>query len=269
MRHAAIAGLLVTLSMPTVAQQPPAAFDVASIKVNRSGAREINLGLPGGGRFTATNVPLRELIRVAYETPDFLIADAPDWIRNERYDIVAKVEGAPDTSQLFLMVRSLLADRFKLRLHTEKREQQAYVLVKAKADGSLGPRLRPATTDCVALRNAVQKGAPVPRSNRLLCGVQVRPDALVLGGRTIDQIANALSQQLGRAVVNRTGLDGSFDADLDFAPMPPPGATDPPPPSDAPSIFTAIQEQLGLKLDSTRAPVDVLVIDQVEHPTDD
>ena len=267
MRHAAIATLVIMFAASASAQQ--AAFDVASIKVNRSGAREINLGLPGGGRFTATNAPLMELIRVAYETPDFLIADAPDWIRNERYDILAKVEGAPDTTQLFLMVRTLLADRFKLRVHMEKREQPAYALVKLKFDGSLGPRLRAATTDCVALRNAIQKGAPVPRSNRLLCGVQVRPDALVIGGRTMEQIANSLSQQLRRAVVDRTRLDGSFDADLDFAPIPPPGLTDPPPRSDAPSIFTAVQEQLGLKLEPTRAPVDVLVIDRVEHPTED
>lgn len=274
MRHAAIAGWLVTLSIAAVAPQGPASsvvegFDVASIKVNRSGAREISLGLPGGGRFTATNAPLMELIRVAYDMPDFLIADAPDWIRTERYDIAAKVEGAPDTTQLFLMVRTLLADRFNLRVHTEKREQSAYALVRLKSDGSLGPRLRPATTDCVALRNAVQKGAAVPRSNRLLCGVQVRPDALVIGGRTMEQIANSLSQQLRRAVVDRTGLDGSFDADLGFAAIPPPGVTDAPPPSDAPSIFTAVQEQLGLKLDPMRAPVDVLVIDGVGHPTED
>ena len=230
--------------------------------------------MPPGGQFTATNAPLREIIRAAYSPlPDFLIVGAPDWIRTERFDIVAKAEGNPERAQLFLMLRTLLTDRVKLAVHRETREIPIYALVRVKPGGPLGPRLRSAAVDCVALMAAAQKGTPLPPSNRILCGTRARAGTIAIGGMTMDQISSGLWPQLGRVVVDRTGLQGSFDLDLDFAPESPAaastGAPDAPPQSDAPSIFTAVQEQLGLKLESTRGPVEVLVIDRVERPTED
>ena len=272
MRHAVIAGLLIAVVAHTAAQQP-AAFDVASIKANRSGLPFVNFGMPPGGRFLAENAPLREIIRVAYGGPDFLIVDAPDWLRAERFDIAAKADGNPERDQIIVMLRTLLADRFKLAIHTEKRELPIYTLVRVKTDGALGPRLRPAAADCAALLAATRTGTPLPPSNRILCGSRNRSGTLAIGGMTMDQIAAGFWPQLGRVVVDRTGLQGSFDLDLDYAPSPPAGvaaaAPDAAAQSDAPSIFTAVQEQLGLKFESTKGPVDVLVIDHVERPTED
>jgi uncharacterized protein (TIGR03435 family) len=274
MRHAAIAGLLMSLVALAAAQQATPSFEVATIKPNHSGLPFVNFGMPPGGQFTATNAPLREIIRAAYgPLPDFLIVGAPDWIRTERFDIVAKAEANPERAQLFLMLRTLLTDRVKLAVHREMREIPIYALVRVKPGGPLGPRLRPAAVDCVALMAAAQKGTPLPPSNRILCGTRARAGTIAIGGMTMDQIALGLWPQLGRVVVDRTGLQGSFDLDLDFGLESPAagstGASDAPPQSDAPSIFTAVQEQLGLKLESTRGPVEVLVIDRVERPTED
>jgi len=273
MRHAAATGLMIGAIAVVSAQSPTPSFEAASVKVNRSGSREVNFGMPGGGRFAATNAPLREIIRVAYGVPDFLIAGAPDWIRAERFDIVARADGSPEREQLFLMLRTLLADRFKLAIRRETRELPQYALVRVKPDGPLGARLRPAAADCAAIMAAAQKGTPPPRSDRILCGSRGGPGTLAIGGMTMDQIASGFWTRLGRVVINRTELQGTFDLDLDFAPEPPAGAPTPSldaaPPADSPSIFTAVQEQLGLKLESTRGPVKVLVVDRVERPTED
>ena len=255
---------------PTSTQIP--AFEVASIKLNRSGIREVSFGMPGGGRFTATNAPLREIIRVAYGVSDYLLVDAPNWIRDERYDIVAKGDVNAGRDQLLLMLRSLLAERVKLSIHRETRELPQYAIVMAKADGTLGPRLRPAAADCPALLTAAQRGIALPKSDRLLCGYQVRPNRIAIGGQTLEQIAGFLWPQVQRVVINRTSLQGRFDADLDFAMEPPAGATaltGDAPPSDLPSIFTAFQEQLGLKLEPAKGPMEVLVVDRVERPSED
>jgi uncharacterized protein (TIGR03435 family) len=109
---------------------------------------------------------------------------------------------------------------------------------------------------------AAQKGTPPPRSDRILCGSRGGPGTIAIGGMTMDQIAAGFWTRLGRVVINRTGLQGNFDLDLEFAP-------DLATPSDSPSIFTAVEEQLGLKLESTKGPVDVLVVERVERPVED
>ena len=269
------------------AQGPRPAFEVASVRPNTSGDGMIRLGIQPGGRFTATNVPLRVLIRNAYQVQDFQIVDAPDWIRSERFDIVAKAEadvppgpigGPPGPMQL--MLQSLLAERFKLVLHTEQRELPIYALVLARSDGRLGSQLRASTVDCVEVIKAARgRGAPPPPltpGERPMCGMRIGPGQLGGGGIPLDAFSGLLSQFVQRVVVDRTGLAGSFDIDLSWTPDqlpqggPPPGAP-PLPPIDpnGPSIFTAVQEQLGLKLESTRGQVDVLVIDSVARPTPD
>jgi uncharacterized protein (TIGR03435 family) len=263
-------------------------FEVASVKQNRSGEGFIRVGMAPGGRFTATNVPLRQLILMAYQVQPFQIVGGPNWITSDRFDIVAKAAGdvpppAPGVvGPMQLMMRTLLADRFKLTLHNEQKEMPIYALVLAKADGKLGPQLRQSTTDCASImRAAAQRGGPPPPpsfNEPIQCGMRVFPGALTAGGFPLSQLTQFLSSTVQRIVVDRTGLTGNFDLNMTWTPDqmpqgrgdPPPGA--PPLPAidpNGPSIFTAVQEQLGLKLESTKAPVDVLVVDRAEHPTED
>jgi uncharacterized protein (TIGR03435 family) len=291
---------IVAVDLPTPARlraqaQAPAAdasanpvFEVASVKQNRSGEGFIRVGMAPGGRFTATNVPLRQLIQLAYQIQPFQIVGGPNWIASDRFDIVAKAAGdmppsAPGVvGPMQLMMRTLLGDRFKLTLHNEQKEMPIYALVLAKADGKLGPQLRQSTTDCASImRAAAQRGGPPPPpsfNEPIQCGMRVFPGALSAGGFPLSQLTQFLSSTVQRIVVDRTGLTGNFDLNMTWTPDqmpqgrgdPPPGA--PPLPAidpNGPSIFTAVQEQLGLKLESTKAPVDVLVIDRAEHPTED
>jgi uncharacterized protein (TIGR03435 family) len=276
---------VLTAAASVIAQDARPAFEVASVRPNTSGDGMVRLGIQPGGRFTATNVPLRVLVRNAYQVQDFQIVDAPDWIRSERFDIVAKAEsdvppgpmgGPPGPMQL--MLQSLLAERFKLVLHTDKRELPIYTLVLARSDGRLGNQLRASTVDCAALiRDARARGGPPPApGERPMCGIRIGPGRLGAGGVPLENFSAALSPFVQRVVVDRTGLTGNYDIDLSWTPDqmpqggPPPGAP-PLPPIDpnGPSLFTAVQEQLGLKLDSTRGPVDVLVIDSIQRPTPD
>jgi uncharacterized protein (TIGR03435 family) len=233
-----------------------------------------------------TNYPLRGLIQFAYQLQGFQVDGGPGWISSDRFDIVAKAEGDPPPvppggppDEMMLMLRTLLAERFKLAMHKETRELPVYALVIARADGKLGPRLHQSSTDCQSLLTPRPGGpppvAPAPGA-RPLCGLRGGPASLTAGGFPLSQLASALSQRLQRVVVDRTGLTGNFDFDLTFAPDQIPkelqGPDAPPsPPIDpnAPSIFTALQEQLGLKLDSQKGPVEVSVIDRVERPTED
>jgi uncharacterized protein (TIGR03435 family) len=185
-----------------------------------------------------------------------------------------------------LMLRSLLADRFKLVAHTEQRELPIYTLVKAREDGKLGSALKPAAVDC-GPGGRGRGGPPPPPPGGpgaapplgAGCRAMMAPGRLTAGGQPIEQLARMLAPQLGRPVYDKTGLNGAYDFELVFMPEggrgmpigpPPPGAPPLPPiDPDAPSLFTAIQEQLGLKLEAGRGPVDVIVIDSVQPPTED
>ena len=301
MKHAWLVAALATtaLLVPLRAQSPapPAAspaYEVASVKPNTSGDFGIRIGVQPGGRFTVTNAPVRDLIRQAYNVQDFQLIGGPDWIKSDRFDIVAKASvdipfgpppppgGPPSTQQL--MLRALLADRFGLKVHNEPREMPIYALVIARADKKLGPKLTPSATDCAAMMAAMraQGGPPQgpPRAGQPLpCGFMMGPGTISGGAFPLAQLAAALGNRMGRPVIDRTGLTGLWDIALTFTPdqmprMPPgglpPGAP-PLPPLDpnGPSLQTALEEQLGLKLESTKGPVDVLVIDTVSQPTPD
>jgi len=266
---------------------PAPAFEVASIKPNNSGDGRMMMQLQPGGRFNATNIPLRLLIRNAYQLQDFQIVGGPSWINTERYDIVAKAEDGtpPETpsldrtgpNRIQLMVRALLAERFQLVVHDETRELPIYALVVARSDGKLGPDLKKSETDCNAIMAAGRgRGMPPPpgppqAGERPQCGIRIGMGNLAMGGAPMPQFANSLAMFVGRTVQDKTGLAGNYDVTLTWTPdqMPqrPPGAPEPPPADpNGPSIFTALQEQLGLKLDSQKGPVSVLVIDRVERP---
>jgi uncharacterized protein (TIGR03435 family) len=281
MRHAAIALVLAVAAASSLDAQAPAsrpAFDVASVKRNTSGGTAMRIIWPRG-RFSAVNVLVRQFIEVAYQVESFRIAGGPGWIGADRFDIEATVvaelpparRGLPEPIQM--MMRTLLADRFKAVTHWEKRPQTIYTLVRAKANGGLGPKLRKSEVDCPTLMASAARGGPLPPPS--MCGVQRRPGGLLAGGLPIAQLVGYLTTSLQRVVVDRTGLAGDFNVDLTWTPdqPPPDGAPSAPDVPDVrsagPSLFTALQEQLGLKLESARGPVDVLVIDHVDRPTED
>jgi len=255
-------------------------FDVASIKQNKSGATGGNFGGPPS-RFTATNAPARAFITFAYRVQDFLIEGAPDWVKNDRWDINAKAEGSfpattidgPDARRE--MLRALLVDRFKLSAHKETRERPMYALALAQPGQPLSPRLHASSVDCAALGAAFRLGQvktlPMTPDGATDCGINNPPGRISWGTQTMRQFASILSDTLQRPVVDRTGLDGNFSAVITYTPDSGrvTGADQPASDPNAASIFTALQEQLGLRLDSTRGPVEVLVIDHIERPTED
>jgi len=277
MRHVVTCLLLAgMLRVGVVSGQ--AAFEVASVKPNRSGSSDMFFNVLPDGHFRAVNGTVREIIRSAYgfDYQMFQIVDGPEWIDGDRFDIDAKPSGAAAPDQVALMTRSLLADRFRLVLRKESRELPIYVLIRTRADAPLGPQLRRSAGDCQTTRFG-QNGIPeAPQTTGPRCGVRLGsgPNGarFTAVGRTMDQIAAGLRPYVERWVVNDTGLTGTFDAEIDFAreqrrigPPIDPSALEAP--ASAVSIYTAVQEQLGLRLESRRGPVEVLVIDRIERPT--
>jgi uncharacterized protein (TIGR03435 family) len=259
-----------------VAAQPTAAtFEVVSVKPNRTqpsdGAR-IGLGFQPGGRFTATGVTVRDLIRLAYAErdplPEFRLVGGPRWTETDRFDVDARAGADVGAEQFQPMLRLLLTERFGLVLRNETRELPVYSVVVASRDGRLGPRLQ-RSEDCTAAGNQRQ-GPGATDLPSAMCGGGGAPGRLRFGGIALAAaLLPALTRELQRVVIDRTGLTGYFDGSLEWAPDPlatlPPGASAPP--ADAPSIFVALQEQLGLKLEADRAAVQVFVIDSVERPS--
>jgi uncharacterized protein (TIGR03435 family) len=229
-----------------------------------------------GGRYITRYATLKQLIGGAYgvggrSLSDRQLVGAPAWLSVDRFDIEATVPGISDDSRgiipaaVQLRIRSLLEERCRLVTHYEQRELALYALVLVRRDGSLGPRLRRRTMPCVPTDTL--NGIPVKRTER--CGGRVQPGLLQGNGGTIDNVAYGIAQfvpDVDRVVVNKTGLVGFFDFELSWTPNLSPGATTL---GDLPSLFTALEEQLGLKLEPIKGPVDVLVIDHVEKPTPD
>jgi uncharacterized protein (TIGR03435 family) len=175
---------------------------------------------------------------------------------------------------MMLAMRSLLADRFKLVVRRETRELDIYALIMAKPGGKPGPALKPSTTDCAAQMKASRGGGPPPGPNDpVSCGSRQNFGRVQFNGMPLSIFANGIAGQVGRMVIDRTGLPGNWDFELNFAPERPlggpPGAEPPPVDPNLPTLFTAVQEQLGLKLDATKGPVEVLVIDSMQQPTTD
>lgn len=303
--------LLLTLAAGTFHVQPRAqgqqsgddrpSFEVASVKQNKSGTGFVRIQMQPGGRFVAENMPLAELLRFAYAVQPFQIEGGPGWIRSDRFDVTAKAElaagatpGAPgQIGPVQLMMQSLLAERFKLKVRRESKEMPVYALTLARSDGRLGKQLLPSKVDCAALAAARGRGGDVTRGGgpggpgrggppappapgeRPPCGMFMGFGSIAAGGVTMEQVAQTLSARVNRVVLDKTGLTGLYEFNLEFTPdqLPPPGAlvngqvpqVDP----NGPSIFTALQEQLGLKLEAQRGPVEMLVVDSVEPPTPD
>ena len=282
-----LAALLCTAATaaPALAQTDTRpAFAVATIKKNTSGSDAQSMRLQPGGRIVVTNQPLRRLILFAYGVQPQQLSGGPDWLDSDRFDIVAQAEGnlsptppggPPGPPQL--MLQRLLAERFGLVVHNDSREIPVYALTLARRDGQLGARIKPAGVDCLALMTTAPGGVPVQApqlpDGRPACGVRRDGSGrLTAGGTTMLMFATQILTGLtDRLVLDRTGLTGAYDFDLEHqldgrgAPPPADSATAV---SDRPSLFTALQEQLGLRLEPARAPVDVVVIDRVTPPTE-
>jgi uncharacterized protein (TIGR03435 family) len=283
----AIAAAAATCALSLVSAQSadtpqPLVYEAASVKPNKDGPGESYIRRQPGGRLNAVNFPLRALITFAYQIQGFQLVNAPAWLADERFDIVAKLPGDPPPvppgsgpDPHMVAMRTLLAERFGLKVHRDTQQLDIYALVKARADGTLGPALKPSSDECERVMKAVVNGAPAPTGpSAPMCGMRQNFGRMQMGGFPLSQFASSLSGQVGRYVVDRTGLTGPYDFVMTFAPEPPrgplpPGVELPPVDPNAPSLFTAIQEQLGLRLEATKGPVEVLVVDSVDRPISD
>ena len=261
-------------------QAPLAAFDVVSIKPNPSGAGDGRIILTPGGRVEWPSTTLRRLLGLAYMRHAFdsrEIVGGPSWISSESFTVVATagrpILNRPDgfPAELFEMLRGLVEERFKVRVHNEQRDAAIHTLGFARDDHKLGRAIRSVPDSCAESTKATVNQPP--RNGPPPCSFGGPPGKLVGTSVTLSMFVNVLSRYVGRPVMDRTALRGSFDLELTFDPASTaagnPGAPPGPTPTDdtVPSIFTALQEQLGLKLESTRGLVDVLVIDSADLPT--
>jgi uncharacterized protein (TIGR03435 family) len=281
MRRAGVLATTLTLTLAAgLAAQAPQSFEVASVKPSAPDTGEPGSAfprmVPANNRLTITNMPLRLLVRIALDVQDFQVSGGPASLMLSKFDISAKAEDGTEltTKNTLAMLRTLLADRFKLKTHTEAREMPVYALVLARDDGKLGPDMKPSTSDCAADEKAC---AVIP------AGRGPGTFGMRATGQPLDGLVQLLGQATGRTVVDKTGLKGLFDFQLQFDPevmlrmvaqqgvnVPPSNSPAPSsPPSESPALMTAIRDQLGLKLDPQRGPVDVFVIDHVEAPTTD
>jgi bla regulator protein blaR1 len=253
-----VAAIVVTawFLCPTVQAQistaPPARFDVASIKPAAPGSPGggAYLLLPGGS-FVGKNLPVRRLVMEAYGVASFQISGGPGWIDSERYDIEAKTEGLAKADQLKLLVQALLADRFKLEVHRETKDLPIYALIVGKKGAKI---------QLSAESNPSKQGF-VSRSR-------------IAGNFSMADFAKILGPLLSRSVIDSTGLKGTYALNLQWTPItgqePPVPGVEAGAPADPnePAIFTAIQEQLGLQLKSQKGPVDIIIIERVERPSE-
>jgi len=253
-------------------QAPPPVFEAASIKRNTSGETRIRFETPPG-RVNAINVPLRFVIRQAYRLPESRIVGGPVWLDSDRFDIVATAPAQAPGDAVREMLRALLTERYGLRMHAETREMPVYLLRLMRTDGTLGSNLRRSTMDCAGRPSSVVAG-------QVRCGVLVSqgPASASLrgGGSTIDSFVRLLGDFLDRPLIDESGLTGTFDLELEFsAPrssMPgtlAPGGLAAAGLDDVPAVFTAVREQLGLKLDAQRGRAEVWVVDAASPPSVD
>jgi uncharacterized protein (TIGR03435 family) len=262
---AIVAGMIL-FSVQVPAQAPAApAFDVVSIKRSPPDASGFSYGVRPGG-WSMSNASIATLIRSAYPTPVSELISAPEWLTSERYEVTAKAAGNPTRDEVTLMLRALLAERFKLVAHYEKQQRHVFALVVARDDGRPGAGLVRSNVDCEAVNAARRVGqeppGPFPANGVPPCAWSSNGSSIRFGGLPLSRLPEALAVPAGRVVIDRTRLTGNYEFTLRYSMQPNPD-------DDTPSIFTALEEQLGLRLVPDFAPLEVLVIDAVERPTPD
>jgi uncharacterized protein (TIGR03435 family) len=252
-------------------------FEVASIRVNTSPLNGGGIGMTGGGRFVARNQSLEDLVKFAYGLEfgiEGSVSGIPDALRSLRYDIEAKAGGNANQEQLRSMMSALLADRFKLKVHRESKQLSAYALVLASRDGKLGTKVRPVSADeskyCDVFDASTEPAPPgFNADGTRRCSASGR-GGMTLRARPISNLAGMLAELVGRPVIDRTGLKGRYDVDLnatlDWDHLISAGPPDTVGVNAA--IFVVLQEQLGFKLESTRVPVETIAVDSVQRASE-
>jgi uncharacterized protein (TIGR03435 family) len=258
MRKLIFAGFTMMAVAGWVSAQAPKkpAFEVASIRPDVFGSHPRSIQYSAGGRFTASNVPLRALIEEAYAIRDFQVSGGPDWVNRDQFNIAAKAEGDASKGQVRVMLQTLLAERFQLVLRRESKEVSVYTLTVGKT----GPKLKEVKLD----EDNATRGMRFGGIGRIAGAMATMPQLVVM----LSDIKLNGSAILDRPVLDRTGLTGVYDFKLEWSAEEQSAdrttSTNP----AGPSIFTAVQEQLGLKLESTKAPVEFFVIEQAGKPTE-
>lgn len=285
-------GIGVWTAPPTLAQSatsaaaPAPQFEVASVKPAAPDERGMTIRPGPNGGININNMPLKEMITLAWKIQPFQVSGGPSWMESLRWDIIATGNHKFNPDEMPLLVQSLLTDRFQLKIHHETKDLPLYALVLANKDGKLGPQLTESKEGNCAPFDPSKPPPPPPVPGKPMTramgcgGMFMGPDRLGATSTTIDRMAPMLSRMLGRTVIDKTGLTGKYDIQLHWTPdqaqlqmMAPPGGLPPNMPQpqfdpNGPSLFTALQEQLGLKLESQKGPVDILVIDSVEKPSE-
>ena len=252
--------------------EPNTRFEVVSIKPIDDANTPMRIMMTPAGFESA--MPVGTILRQALQKPDYQMVGAPGWINTERYSIRAKQPAGVPFAAMPVMLLNLLKDRFQLATHLETREQPIFHLVLARSDGRLGPDLKPTPAECQAAiaerQAAVKSGAPPSFNPNDQCGSGRNSPGLISGsGRSIAQLVPMLADLTGRPVIDKTGLAGSFRITLEFDRRP--GQRGPditPAPNALPTVFAALQQQLGLKLEPSKAVREVLVVDRLERPTE-
>ena len=281
-----LAAALLVASAVCLNAQPRIAFEVTSVRLNTSGERRASFRMQPNGDFMAVNQPVRVLLNIAYEIPLFRVEGMPDWFTSERFDVTAKAPAdlamEPFAEVRGKLLRGLLEDRFKLKARRVTKEMPALILGFARDDRRFGPKLRASGVDCDAVfaaargRAAGAAAAPAAAAPREpSCGMGGQSASPICGRAvTMEQFTQGLAGVYQQPVVNETRLEGRFDLDLSFTPDNPGGpgiafgATCPLPSDDRPALSTAMQEQLGLRIRQGRAPIEVLVVESAQRPTD-
>jgi uncharacterized protein (TIGR03435 family) len=271
MKHR-IAGFLLATAIACA--QVPQSFEVASIKPSNSADRRSLFKYEPGGRFTSLNVPVKQLIEIAYEIKDYQISGGPGWMASDLFDVVAKANDSATFDQYSPMLQSLLAERFHLVIRRETREMPVYALVVSKN----GPKFKDA--------HESDPNIPQLKGRADLAGNGARPRVSIIRrgrlttqGSSMPGLASQLSSILGRTVLDKTALTGMYDLKLEWQPDEnqvamfqamgvPEGFGAPPPDWPGPTLFTALEEQLGLRLESQKGPVEMFAIERIEKPSE-
>jgi uncharacterized protein (TIGR03435 family) len=272
---AALLAALVWFECSEATGQERQSFEVTSVRVNRSGG-VANLRPTPDGSVTISNHSLFELIQFVFGVRSDQIIGAPDWAESVRFDIVAKGgpnlssgRGGRESSSIVLKLRSLLEDRFGLTAHSETRERPVFELLVRRA-GTLGPQFT-SSQGCDGRSSVERRPDPAPVLGAG-CGLMFGSTSIRGRGASIAEIARVLGVVARRPVVDRTGLQGAFDVQLQFR-SDALGSlferADASNDSDMPSLFTAVEEQLGLRLRATRGAIDVIVVDAAQVPEPD
>ena len=260
-----------TLAAQAPTLEPRLSFEVASVKVDNSQTRTPMQWQPGG-HFVGS-VAAISFISIGYQVPVYRIEGLPDWARTRRFLVNAQANHQPEVEERPAYYRGLLVDRFHFTAHIERREMDVFTLTLARSDGTLGPGLRRSDVNCDEViaearkRNlAGERPAPLQPGARPTCGAVGGVSAITTGATELAVLVNMLAGALGRPVIDKTGLTGRFD--IDFQSAPPNGVGDGSALAALPPVSTALDDQLGLKLQSGRGAVEVLVIDHLEMPSD-